>query len=102
LKIFNLKFALALKLIQPQADDQADRDPDADKHALHHRANGLIALRQFRGGIEFGKAIDDLETHEHKKNGCHAAENGVGKIQQNDVWFHAPSLSVAQAVAVAA
>ncbi len=77
--------------IQTQADDQSNRDADADEHALHHRAHGLVAFGQFLRGVELGEVIDDFVADEYEADGDEAADNGVEKIGENDGELHASS-----------
>ena len=89
---FQLKIYHAFKKsVQPQTNNESHRDANPNKHALHHRADGLIAFRQFGGGVELRQVVDDSVAHIHEENGDDAAENGVDEIQQNDAGFHAPS-----------
>ncbi len=75
----------AQSLIQPHADHQPDRNPQADKNRSHHDADRHIILCQLVGGVKVGDLVKELVADQHETDGQQGTDDGVDKIEQDNL-----------------
>ena len=54
-------------LIEPQSDNQADSNPNANKDSHYHQSNCFIVFGQLPGGVKIGKFVKPLVPEIHKE-----------------------------------